>query len=203
VTGWANGRVLGEEAMRRLRDAAVCDIEPGLTDEEFSRIEGEFGFEFADDHWAFLAAGLPVNRGLPPKQPGVISTHPSPWPDWRNAHADALRAFLAWPVEGTLFDVAHNRFWHDSWGSRPSETKAAAEVAEQRLAVVPQMIYGHRYLPEGRGVFGHPVLSMYQTDVIYYGLDLADYIDAEFGRRDAPRPEAPAATVEFWRDLVW
>ena len=39
----------------------------------------------------------------------------------------------------------------------------------------------HRYLPAGRGNYGHPVLSIYQTDIIVYGTDLADYIDNEFG----------------------
>jgi hypothetical protein len=53
---------------------------------------------------------------------------------------------------------------------------------------------GHRYLPAGRGTHGHPVLSMFQTEIIYYGLDLARYIDKEFA------PE-PLATVEFWRDF--
>jgi hypothetical protein len=66
-------------------------------------------------------------------------------------------------------------------------------------------VYGHRYLPAGRGTFGHPVLSMWQTDIIYYGLDLADYIDHEFGSVD-PGPGAdawnPQATIEFWREFV-
>lgn len=41
---------------------------------------------------------------------------------------------------------------------------------------------GHRYLPAGRGTYGHPVLSIYQTDIIVYGTDLADYISCEFDR---------------------
>jgi len=64
-------------------------------------------------------------------------------------------------------------------------------------------VYSHRYLPAGRGLSGHPVLSMWQTDIIYYGLDLADYIDREFGGRGpGHEPWEPQATVEFWRDLV-
>jgi hypothetical protein len=73
------------------------------------------------------------------------------------------------------------------------------------LAQVPTMVpgYGHRYLPAEPGTFGHPALSMWQTDIIYYGLDIADYIDQEFGR-NGPSEQArePRATVEFWRDLV-
>jgi hypothetical protein len=57
-------------------------------------------------------------------------------------------------------------------------------------------VYGHRYLPAGSGGFGHPVLSIYQADIIIYGTDLAAYIDREFGgREDIPvalsRPGCP------------
>jgi hypothetical protein len=78
-------------------------------------------------------------------------------------------------------------------------------AATQSLTEVPQMVpvYGHRYVPAGRGLSGHPVLSMWQTDIIYYGLDLADYIDSEFGRPSSGEAlREPHAPVEFWRDLV-
>lgn len=37
--------------------------------------------------------------------------------------------------------------------------------------------HARRYLPAGRRGVGHPVLSMWQTDIICYGLDPADYMD--------------------------
>jgi hypothetical protein len=181
-------------------------IDAGLTDTEFARIETEFGFEFADDHRAFLAAGLPVNVGLPPREPGVYYTYQKPWPDWRNGDSAELRDFLDWPAHGVLFDVEHNSFWHDRWGQRPADSRSAMEIARRMLASVAKMIpvYGHRYLPAGRGTFRHPVLSMYQTDIIYYGLDLADYIDREFsGATPGECAEvSPQATVEFWREFL-
>lgn len=67
-------------------------------------------------------------------------------------------------------------------------------------------MYSRRYLPPGRGTFGHPALSMYQPDIIFYGVDLVDYVHQEFGtgkgldRRDPRRQPHP--TVAFWRDLV-
>ena len=51
---------LGEEAARRLARTGQHEIGPGLTDAEFARIERDYDFEFADDHRAFLAAGLPL-----------------------------------------------------------------------------------------------------------------------------------------------
>jgi hypothetical protein len=95
---WQDGVQLGREAMRRLRAAAVCDVDTGLTQAEFIRIEEAFGFHFADDHRAFLAEGLPTNTGLPTPRPGVIYTHPRPWPDWR--HGDPARSAGSWPPTG-------------------------------------------------------------------------------------------------------
>lgn len=91
---------LGEEAARRLARAGRCDIGPGLTDAEFARIEEDYEFEFADDHRAFLATGLPLSSPAPGRH--------SPWPDWRNGDPIELRERLDWPVEGALFDVEHN-----------------------------------------------------------------------------------------------
>ena len=68
-------------------------------------------------------------------------------------------------------------------GHRPADTRARIQLAADRLAGVPQMVpvYAHRYLPAGRGMFGHPVLSIHQTDIICYGTDLVDYVYQEFG----------------------
>jgi hypothetical protein len=185
-----DGTALGREAAKRIL-GRTAEIRPGLTAAEFDDIEGRFGFEFADDHRAFLAVGLPVGGR---------------WPDWRHGDAEQLRSMLGWPVEGVLFDVERNAFWHDEWPTRPSLVGEALELAASLLAKVPQMVpvYSHRYLPAGRGSFGHPVLSMHRTDIIYYGTDLVDYVHQEFdaGRNRVDAQWQPRATVTFWRDLV-
>ncbi|MCV7227928.1 hypothetical protein [Mycolicibacterium komossense] len=186
------GARLGAQAARHLRDY-TRQIETGLTEAEFARVEGRFGFQFADDHRAFLAAGLPVGER---------------WPDWRDGADEDLLDRLGWPVEGVLFDVENNALWMDEWGERPVEMADALTLASHKLAGVPQMVpvYGHRYLPAGRGTYGHPVLSIYQADIICYGFTLVDYLDNEFG----PGPDnlrwasavGPQPTVEFWSELV-
>jgi hypothetical protein len=197
---------LGQEAARQLAELACCEIAPGLTDAEFDRIEAEFDFEFADDHRAFLAAGLPVNSPFEP-EPGVYYTWRQPWPDWRNATPDDLRSRLDRPVYGVLSDVEDATLWIPAWGERPTDTAKALEIAKPELAEVPKLVpvYAHRFLPAGRGTFGHPVLSIHQTDIIYYGMDLADYIHHEFGGpgldRDDPAWQ-PKATVPFWKDFL-
>jgi hypothetical protein len=203
VTGGPEAKAIGVEAMRRLRLRSSCAIEPGLSDDEIAQVEAAYGFRFADDHRAFLSAGLPVDTWPEERRPGEIRTHAQPWPDWRRGDPGTLRAMLDRPVDGVLFDVEHNRFWDRSWGPRPAELAAAVKSAAARLAEVPRLVpvYGHRYLPAGAGAYGHPVLSVWQTDIIFYGLDLADWVEHEFGhRRDFARE--PHATVAFWRDFV-
>ena len=195
------GERLGVEAARRLAATGLYELEPGLTDAEFARIEQTYGFEFADDHRAFLAAGLPVN--VPP---GDGQTWSKPWPEWRHGDLASVRRQLDWPVEGVLFDVEHNGYWYAGWGERPANSTAALDVARRRLAQVPVLVpvYAHRYLPAGHGTFGHPVLSVWQTDIIYYGFDQTDYIHREFdnARGDVDETWSPQATAAFWRDLL-
>lgn len=195
------GARLGEEAARRLARSGQYEIGPGLTDEEFARIERDHDLEFGDDHRAFLAAGLPLNG--PPEKGQAWR---KPWPDWRHGSPDGLHRQLAWPVEGALFDVESNALWHSSWGQRPVELSQALSTARLHLAQAPTMIpiYAHRYLPAGRGTYGHPVLSMYQTDIIIYGANLADYIDHELGTSETVirRVPIPANMVPFWSEFL-
>jgi hypothetical protein len=195
----SEGSRLGEEAARMLVRTGRHRITPGLSVTEIARIEREYQLEFAEDHRAFLAAGLPLSE---PTAPG----HSGAWPDWRDGDPAELRDRLDWPVSGVLFDVAHNAFWHPSWGPRPASTDEATQTARAHLGQVARMVpvYSHRYLPGGRGSHGHPVLSMYQTDIIVYGTDLADYVAHEFRRSqwsigaDWTRP----ALVPFWSEFL-
>jgi hypothetical protein len=161
-------------------------VADGLTDAEATAIEQEFGFSFAADHRAFLAAGVPTGRG---------------WPDWRAADRAALRSLLAMPIEGVLFDVGQNSFWYEGWGPRPASSWEAVTAARGYLVTVPRMIplYSHRYLPAA--LAEHPVLSIYQTDVVQYGNDIVDWLSREFGL-GSPAGAAARPTVAFWRDLL-
>jgi hypothetical protein len=164
-------------------------LEPGLTDAELNAVEYRFGFEFNPDHRAFLRAVRPAGKG---------------WVDWRTAHpSDPV---MSWPLTGMLFDVAHDSFWPASWGAKPADPLAAEAVARTRYAMLPRLvpIYLHRYLPAAPAPAGSPVLSVYQTDVIHYGSNLANYLAREFAGSREERPGSGAITyhVPFWGDLA-
>lgn len=118
---------LGVEAAERLSPLGwpEVEVERGLSDAEFAGIEADFGFEFADEHRAFLAAWLPVG--------------PS-WPDWRRGGRRSLNKRLGSPVEGVLFAVEWSQFWGAGWAPCPVRMKDAVRTARYRLARVPQLI---------------------------------------------------------------
>ena len=77
--------------------------------------------------------------------------------------------------------------------------------ARDLLKGVPQVvpIYGHRYLPAEPAPQDPPVFSIYQTDVIYYGDDLVDYVAHEFnGPPLHPSPVVGHRRIPFWSDLA-
>jgi hypothetical protein len=125
--------------------------------------------------------------------------------DWRDAPRAVLQGRLDWPVEGVIFDVHKNGFWPSSWGDRPQESILAEGQARERLAQVPKLvpIYSHRCLPADPAPVPTPVFSIYQTDVIYYGDNLLDYVAYEF-KTPPLRPAAPGERphIHFWSDLA-
>jgi hypothetical protein len=180
---------LATRAVALLREADV-PLEDGLDSDEFRAVQRRFGFEFGPDHADLLRLALPVGDG---------------WPDWRRDAESDLRKRLAWPVEGAVHDVLHNGFWPASWGARPLDDEVAEKRAREQLSRWPKLVpvYGHRYLPAAPSVSGAPVLSVYQTDVIYYGADLVDYLRRELQLDPAPREEMKIAhLVPRWSALT-
>ena len=186
---------LGVAAARRLAGLGRTVIRPGLADREFDEIEQRFGFEFADDHRAFLAEGLPVwTEG----DDDPDKTTDLGWPDWRGGDPGRLREHLDFALEGALTGVK-NGYWPPWWGDdRPADPVEALGVARERLVADGPLVplYVHRFLPAGRGRWGHPVLSVWGVDVIYYGADLLHYVGQEFDV-----PEDPDAELEPWPEM--
>lgn len=172
-----------------LREAGV-PVGPGLSTAELARVESVVQASLPPDLRSFLGEGLPLGDR---------------YPNWREPDAPEVRDQLAWPFEGIAFDIEHNAFWLDAWGRRPSRLDDALQIARAQVAAAPRLIpiRGHRYLPAEPFLPGNPVLSVYQTDIIYYGDDLATYLRCEFRRLSyADAVTESARRIRFWSDLV-
>lgn len=164
----------------------------GLTDEETEGIEQRWGFAFPPDLRRFLQAVLPVT---------------TPFVDWRGASAEHLRDVMEAPADGLLFDVEHGGFWMAEWGARPSDLEPAIRVARNEIAKAPRLIplYSHRYLPSEPSKEGNPVISVMQSDAIYYGENLADWFRKEFWTSfglGGPTFPQHVRRIRFWSDLI-
>src|SRR5262249_18265818 len=149
-------------------------------------VERRYAFTFPPDLRAFVQTGLPCSQGFP---------------NWRTGPEEALRDSLEWPLEGICFYIEHNGFWMDDWGIRPASLDEAFRLARLKVANAPVLIpvYGHRYMPDEPSLSGNPVMSVWQTDIIYYGCDLASYLEHEFGvESPTPVSQQPRA-IRFWK----
>jgi hypothetical protein len=164
-------------------------FEAGLTDAEVAQVERTYDFRFPPDLRGFLQTSLPTGDGFP---------------DWRGGVDGSLRPWMDSPKDGILFDVEHNGSWMEDWGIRPDSLDQAKEVAAKFIDAAPRLIpvFSHRMLPSHPNRAGNPVFSVHQTDIIYYGFDLEDYLRHEFklrGRRPWPDSVRP---IEFWSELL-
>ena len=179
---------LGEEIIsdfERKRRAERRLWAEGYTQSELDTAQAKYDLVFPPDLVALLRDRRPV-LGY----------------DWRSDDKE-IRHMLRWPLEGLLFDVENNALWWPEWGDRPATAEARAEVLAKVVAAAPKLIplVSHRYLPAEPHENGNPVFSVYQSDVIYYGSDLADYFDREFVSQDRPLSQ-PIKRIRFWSDLV-
>ena len=125
------------------------------------------------------------------------------FPDWRSP--ESVREYLEWPIEGIAFDVEHNNFWLQAWGPRPAALAEALSVARAEIRRAPRLlpVFGHRYLPEEPDEPGNPIFSVYQTDIIYYGVNLSNYLMLEFGSIPSGQAfQGSPRHIRFWSDLV-
>jgi hypothetical protein len=181
-TPYQRGVITPESVTHRI------EFDAGLSDAEVLSIESEFGFRFPPDLRAFLQTALPRGSGFP---------------DWRSGDRRVLHDWLDEPRHGILFDVERAAFWLDEWGPRPSTQNESLNVASDILRTVPRLIpiFAHRMMPDEPNDSGNPIYSVHQTDIIYYGFDLTQYLEAEFHlERSQPSPATPRP-IRFW-DLI-
>jgi hypothetical protein len=159
-----------ERSVEVLRSLGI-DLDSGLSELELVTVERTYGFEFSPDHREFLSLVQPLGKG---------------WWNWRTDSAETLRERLEWPIDGVLFDVENNGFWPEEWGAIPADLTQARTVARSHIERWPKLVplWGHRFMPAAPAGVGAPVFSVWQTDVIFYGDDLLDYVHHEFSPGD-------------------
>jgi hypothetical protein len=164
---------------------------PSLSSAEIASIEAQLGFRVPED-FVYLFQHL--------QDPGRVFF---PWSDFKKQeYDDRINRVL----KGIEFDIDRNKFWLDRWGRRPASLPAALEIARKDFETWPKLlpIHSHRFLAAEPCRWGNPVFSIVQTDIIYYGADLAHYLVNEFIDHDFGLHTHAQSIHEIpiWSDLV-
>lgn len=113
---------------------------------------------------------------------------------------------LDWPYNGICFDIENDGFWMRDWGPKPGDLQAAFDIARKMVKAAPPLIpiFSHRFLPGEPLAAGNPVISVYQTDIIYYGRDLCAYLTHEFqlSAIDHEAATRNSKRIRFWSDIT-
>ena len=182
---------LSYEKSINLLKAKGIEFETGLTGVEMEKIESTYKIEFPKSLKMFLMAVLPVSRGFY---------------NWRNFDEDNIR-FIKMVMNRPIEDVcefADEIYWCDDWGEEPENEVDICRAVRNKLKNAPILlpIYGHRYMPV-ISVDNPPVISVHGIDIIYYGKDLEDYFEVEFGGK---KQEAiwfeNVQPISFWSDII-
>jgi hypothetical protein len=159
----------------------------GYTQAELDSAQHRFGLIFPPDLVALLREKRPVEGH-----------------DWTDDAA--IRRALDRPFNGLLDSVERGALWWPEWGTRPATAHAREQLLRDVVSLTPKLIplIAHRYLPEEPHETGNPVFSIFHTDAIYYGANLKDYFEREFGDWHARRRPWPSQIkyIPFWSDLV-
>lgn len=165
---------LGPELFRSLNSKQKTGNQPpvvygrgGLSSEDVTKIQNELGFMLPED-FVYLLQNIQDSGGVL-----------FPWSKFEKKKYDEK---IEWVIHGIKFDVEKNALWLSRWGERPEDLSAAYEIVEKDFSTWPKLlpIFGHRFLAAEPCQNGNPVFSIMQTDIIYYGANLAHYLLNEF-----------------------
>ena len=142
----------------------------GLSDREIASIEAQLGFSWPED-FKYLFQNI--------RDPGGVLF---PWADFNKERYDEL---IEWVLQGIEFDIEKANLWMLRWGDQPKVLSEALAIARHDFLTWPKLlpISGHRFLAAEPCLPDNPVFSIVQTDIIYYGANLAHYLLHEFCSR--------------------
>ena len=180
------GDLLKIDRIKKLLLENNIHIEHGLSDDEVRKIEKIYNVKFPKQWLEFYQNILPVSERF------------YNWRDFSVENIAAIRERLASPYNGILESI-NEIAWDISWGLEPDKVEEKNKKIRKMLESAPPLIplYGHRFLPSYENQ-EMPILSVVDLDIIYYGKDLYDYFEIEFGNRKLSLALKEYKQVPFW-----
>jgi len=163
----------------------------GMSEAELNAAEARWLVRFPPDFRLFLSTLHTVDRPMVgahfSEDNHLVPVERPSFYDWRPGldgppvSFEGLNGAFDWLCEGINFDIEHG-LWLPSWGTRPATAEGCRQRLRELLAQAPKLLplYEHRFLLAEPCRSGNPVFSIWQTDIIVYGLDLREYFLWEF-----------------------
>lgn len=121
----------------------------------------------------------------------------------------AIEAFEERVKYGLSFDIGQNGLWLASWGPRPAAPMDRLALFEAEFQRWPKLLplSGHRAIPATPTEAGNPVFSVMQSDIVYYGTTLADWMALDLtvewrGDHATRSPAGRARHIPVWSDFA-
>lgn len=166
-------------------------FEPGLTTDEIVKIEKLYAIKFPKSLKVFLMEGLPISKGFY---------------NWRNFelnNVEFIKSIIYKPLKD-INDSAEEVYWCEEWGEEPVSTADKVKSVRERLKKAPTLLplFSHRYMPETVDN-KPPVISVHGIDIIYYGENLEDYLEVEFGEKEQDEINFERISpIPFWSEIM-
>ena len=144
-------------------------VEKGLSSEEISTIEKEYNLVFPVQLKTFLSLVLPVSIG---------------YYNWRDVSLENINKIKK-AIDAPLHDIYQEKNyidWNPKWGEEPESLLDRYQRINDIIYQAPRLIpfCGHRFIPSGN-YHRCPILSIYGSDIIYYGSDIDEFFEIEYG----------------------
>ncbi|MGB8455550.1 MAG: hypothetical protein WCD89_24925 [Anaerocolumna sp.] len=167
------------------------EFENGLTIDELAKIEKIYEIKFPESLREFLMMGLPVSKGF------------YNWRNMEERNIEYIKQVIYQPIK-YINDMPEEVYWCDDWGKEPEDEKYLKEEVIKRLSKAPKLlpIFSHRYMPMISENYP-PIISVHGVDIIYYGKDIEDYFEVEFGNKDQSEIDFDKIKpIQFWTDIM-
>ena len=179
-----------EKSLNLLKSKGI-KLESGLTSDELLQIERIYDIKFPMSLKEFLMTALPISKGF------------YNWRDFSEENVNFIKQMIEKPLMNVK-NMAEDVYWCDEWGEEPYDKNVAVEKVIEKLSLAPGLIpvYAHRYIPMNEED-NPPIISVHNVDIIYYGENLEDYFNIEFGNKTQNELNYQnIKSIQFWSDII-
>lgn len=122
------------------------------------------------------------------------------WGNFSRENVGMLKQLIKEAKNGVYRNI-NDIEWNNEWGEEPSKIDERENIIKRKLSSAPDLIpiRGHCYIA-ALDVEKSPVVSIVDTDIVYYSFDLKGY----FSKQKIPKgtPLSVLPYIPFWTDLM-